>query len=243
MADRLRGDRSTARWGKHTADVRLRVSVPPGTTDRFVKQVAPTIEDLTEPGRADRRAHRRVPDRRVGRRSADYHVGLTVPAQAVGDEMLAGRMSVVVGGDVVANSLVRATWTDDRGTSTRINQRVAHYTGQEEMASAIAERSRRPCGRRHGDRLDAARASRATGRGERPRGDARVAAQGRSTSTTPDRHRRVEAKRGQSPTRWPSTRAPPRPSGSVRADEPAGPSDLPPDGTEIIRSRCGCDGQ
>ena len=32
-----------------------------------------------------------------------------------------------------------AIWTDDEALSTRINQRVAHYTGQEELAQAIQE--------------------------------------------------------------------------------------------------------
>ena len=36
-------------------------------------------------------------------------------------------------------ALVRAVWTDDEGLSTRINREVAHYTGQAELADAIAE--------------------------------------------------------------------------------------------------------
>ncbi len=124
--------------GQHSADVRLRVSVPPGTARRFVKQVAPTIEDLTERATVIDERTVEYPLGAWGSEERDYHVGLTVRAQGVGDELLAARVNVVVGGDVVASSQVRATWTDDPGTSTIINQRVAHYTGQEEMASAIA---------------------------------------------------------------------------------------------------------
>ena len=39
----------------------------------------------------------------------------------------------------MAQSLVLATWTDDTALSTKINQRVAHYTGQAELASVIQE--------------------------------------------------------------------------------------------------------
>jgi hypothetical protein len=46
---------------------------------------------------------------------------------------------LVVGGDQVAAGLVRAIWTDDEAKSTRINREVAHYTGQAELADAIAE--------------------------------------------------------------------------------------------------------
>jgi hypothetical protein len=38
---------------------------------------------------------------------------------------------------VAAQGLVLATWTEDTALSTKINQRVAHYTGQAELAAAI----------------------------------------------------------------------------------------------------------
>jgi hypothetical protein len=44
---------------------------------------------------------------------------------------------VVEGTDVIAQSLVRAVWTDDAALSTRINRQVAHYTGQAELAEVI----------------------------------------------------------------------------------------------------------
>ena len=39
----------------------------------------------------------------------------------------------------VAGAPVVATWTEDEALSARINVQVAHYTGQEELASAIQE--------------------------------------------------------------------------------------------------------
>jgi hypothetical protein len=70
-----------------------------------------------------------------------YHVCIAVPAQAVGAEMLAGRVSLVQTGsaDVLGQGLVKALWTDDAGLSTRINRQVAHYTGQAELAEVIQE--------------------------------------------------------------------------------------------------------
>ena len=53
--------------------------------------------------------------------------------------MLAGRVSLVVDGEVVSESLVKAVWTDDVAMSTRINPHVAHYTGQVELAAALAD--------------------------------------------------------------------------------------------------------
>jgi hypothetical protein len=57
--------------------------------------------------------------------------------------MLGCRPSVVyaeAGSEVkAAGAPVVATWTDDEALSARINAQVAHYTGQEELASAIQE--------------------------------------------------------------------------------------------------------
>ena len=57
--------------------------------------------------------------------------------------MLAARVSLVAaspdGPEVLGEKKVLATWTGDEALSTRINQHVAHYTGQEELAQAIQE--------------------------------------------------------------------------------------------------------
>ncbi|MEU0602142.1 VWA domain-containing protein [Streptomyces sp. NPDC006393] len=131
--------------GKEVADVALRVWTPVGTSIRFVKQVAPTVEELT-----DRRAEAGpragdYPTGSWGDESRDYHLCVEVPAAAVGQEMLAARVSLVVphsDGSVQnlgAQGLVRAVWTDDMVASTSINPQVAHYTGQAELAQAIQQ--------------------------------------------------------------------------------------------------------
>ncbi|MGW2719059.1 vWA domain-containing protein [Streptomyces sp. NPDC001492] len=131
--------------GKEVADVALRLWTPVGTTIKFVKQVAPTVEELT-----DRRTEAGpragdYPTGSWGDESRDYHVCVEVPAAALGQEMLAARVSLVVpqpdgsAHNLGAQGLVRAVWTDDMVASTSINPQVAHYTGQAELAQAIQQ--------------------------------------------------------------------------------------------------------
>lgn len=131
--------------GKEVADVALRVWTPVGTTIKFVKQVAPTVEELT-----DRRTEAGpragdYPTGSWGDESRDYHVCVEVPVAGIGQEMLAARVSLVVpqpdgsAANLGAQGLVRAVWTDDMVASTSINPQVAHYTGQAELAQAIQQ--------------------------------------------------------------------------------------------------------
>ncbi|WMX47054.1 VWA domain-containing protein [Streptomyces roseicoloratus] len=129
--------------GKEVADVALRLWTPVGVEIGFVKQVAPTVEDLT--GRRTEAGPRAgdYPTGSWGDESRDYHVSVRVPQAAVGQEMLAARVSLIVpdpaGGapTTLSQGLVRAVWTDDMVMSTAINAQVAHYTGQAELADAI----------------------------------------------------------------------------------------------------------
>jgi von Willebrand factor type A C-terminal domain/von Willebrand factor type A domain len=128
-----------AAMGKAVAEVALRVWTPAGATIRFVKQVFPHVEDLTARRRQVSARIGDYPTGAWGAESRDYHISVEVSAGAVGEEMLAARVSVASGDQVLAQSLVLATWTDDTALSTRINARVAHYTGQAELAVAIQE--------------------------------------------------------------------------------------------------------
>jgi hypothetical protein len=125
--------------GKATADVSLREWTPQTATVSFVKQVAPIIEDLSGKRVAVNDRTGDYPTGAWGDESRDYHVCVIVKPGAVGDEMLAARVSLVVGGQAVSQALVRALWTDDAQLSTRINRAVAHYTGQAELAQVIQE--------------------------------------------------------------------------------------------------------
>ena len=134
----------TAAMGKQVADVTLRVWTPQHASIQFVKQVAPAVEDLTDrrtqsgPQAAD------YPTGAWGSAEArDYHLCVRVTPGAVGQEMLAARVSLVAasasGPEILAQGLVRAIWTDDEALSTRINKHIAHYTGQAELAQVIQE--------------------------------------------------------------------------------------------------------
>lgn len=125
--------------GKEIARVSLRLWTPAGSTVRFVKQVFPHIEDLT-------RRRTRVSDRigdyptgAWGAESRDYHVSVEVEPDAVGEEVLAARVSLVAGDATLVEKLVLARWTDDTALSTRLSPHVAHYTGQADLAEAIQE--------------------------------------------------------------------------------------------------------
>ncbi|MBV2357500.1 VWA domain-containing protein [Streptomyces sp. J2-1] len=131
--------------GKEVADVSLRVWTPDGTTIRFLKQVAPSVEELT--GRRTEAGPRTgdYPTGAWGDESRDYHLCVEVPAAGIGQEMLAARVSLVVlqGDGTVRNlgeqGLVRAVWTEDVEASTSLNPQVAHYTGQAELSRAIQQ--------------------------------------------------------------------------------------------------------
>jgi hypothetical protein len=126
--------------GKQLADVSLRVWTPQRASVRFVKQVSPTVEDLTARRTQSAAQAGDYPTGAWGSgESRDYHVCIQVTAGGVGQEMLAARVSLVVGPDVLGQGLVRAVWTDDEALSTRINSQVAHYTGQAELAEAIQD--------------------------------------------------------------------------------------------------------
>ena len=124
---------------KSIPDLTLRLWTPAGANVEFVKQVAPTVEDLT---------HRRVdsgnqsgeyPLGSWGAEDRDYHIQVEVEPAAAGREKLAARVSVVAGDEVLGQGLVKAVWTADTELSAQISRRVAHYTGQAELAQAVQE--------------------------------------------------------------------------------------------------------
>ncbi len=131
--------------GKEIADVALRLWTPQTARIVFVKQVAPTVVDLTDrrveagPNKGD------YPTGSWGDESRDYHVCLRVPAAALNQEMRAAQISLVLpqpdgtAVNLADGGTVRALWTDDMAASTRISPQVAHYTGQAELAQVIQQ--------------------------------------------------------------------------------------------------------
>jgi hypothetical protein len=111
-------------------DVRLRVWAPQGSEVLFVRQVAPTVEDITAKSVQISELIREYPTGAWSDESRDYHIAVRVPVAPVGNERLAARAEVVVNDQVVAKALVKATWSQDANLTTRIDPAVAHYTGQ-----------------------------------------------------------------------------------------------------------------
>ncbi|MBV8719561.1 MAG: VWA domain-containing protein [Chloroflexi bacterium] len=129
---------------KTVADVRLRLWTPQTSTITLVKQMNPTIEDLTSSGT---RSSPQVLELAIGSwapgETRDYQVDLQVTSGSIGEELLALRPSIVFRQDGQEREIrsssgrVVVTWTTDEALSSRINPRVAHYTGQDELAQAI----------------------------------------------------------------------------------------------------------
>lgn len=129
---------------KSVGDVFIRLWTPQGSRVKFCKEVSPKITDLTGSAQS-RKAMTR--DYATGAwakgESRDYHFCIEVQPGAVGDEVLAGRASLISmsGGAETkfAEGRILAIWTDDDAKSTKINRVVAHYTGQAELAQSIQD--------------------------------------------------------------------------------------------------------
>ena len=125
--------------GRGVSDAQLRVWAPQGSQVLFVRQVAPTVEELTSRRQEISPLIAAYPTGAWGDESRDYHVAVRLAAKGVGQEQLAARVQLVVGGQQVAQGLVKAMWSNDDTLTTRISPEVAHYTGQTELAEAIQE--------------------------------------------------------------------------------------------------------
>ncbi|ONI79909.1 hypothetical protein ALI144C_24585 [Actinosynnema sp. ALI-1.44] len=126
--------------GKTTANVALRLWLPRGARIRFVKQVYPDILPLTGNGTAVSDRITDYPTGSWGAETRDFHLSIELPAgRQLGDEMLAAQVKVVVGDRDAAEGLIPAHWTADAALSTAMNQRVAHYTGQQELNTVTQE--------------------------------------------------------------------------------------------------------
>ena len=141
-ASRLAGELAAimqASGSRGVADAQLRVWVPQGAQILFVRQVSPTVDDVTARGVAVNALTTGFPTGSWADEERDYHVAVRLPAKAIGQEQLAARVQLAVDGEPVTQGLVKATWSNDASLTTRISPEVAHYTGQTELASAIQE--------------------------------------------------------------------------------------------------------
>jgi hypothetical protein len=125
--------------GRGVAEAWLRVWAPQGAQVLFVRQVSPTVDDLTGRRSEVNALTSAYPTGSWGDEARDYHVAVRLAAKAVGQEQLAARVQLAVGEEVVAQGLVKAMWSGDDTLTTRIDPAVAHYTGQAELAEAIQD--------------------------------------------------------------------------------------------------------
>ena len=126
-----------AAMARGVAEAELRVDA--GAQLLFLRQVAPTVEDLTPRRREVNPLIGGYPTGSWGDESRDYHVAVRLAVRPVGAEQLAARVQVALADQVVAQVLVKAMWSPDEALTTRINPAVAHYTGQAELAEAIQD--------------------------------------------------------------------------------------------------------
>jgi hypothetical protein len=125
--------------GRVVNDVALRVWTPQGASVSFVKQVAPSIEDLSDRRVAVSDRAGDYPTGAWGDEARDYHLRIEVPTREAGEEMLAGRVSLIVDGEAISEAKIRALWTADEALSTRLNPEVVRSTGQADYAEAVQE--------------------------------------------------------------------------------------------------------
>jgi uncharacterized protein YegL len=134
----------TQAMGKTVSDVSLRLWTPQGAKILFCKQVSPEIVDVTDRAKP---VNERIVDYPTGawgnNESRDYHFCIQIAAGNIGDEMLAGRASLMTttnGQETkITEAKILATWTEDEAKTAKIDRRVAHYTGQAELAQSIQE--------------------------------------------------------------------------------------------------------
>lgn len=124
---------------KRIPELALRVWIPAGAEILVIKQVVPSLENLT-----DRRVETapRTGDYALGAWGAEereYQLTIRVEPAPVGREKLTARVSILAEDEVLGQGLVKAKWTTDLSLSARISKRVAHYTGQAELAQVIQE--------------------------------------------------------------------------------------------------------
>ncbi len=124
---------------KRVPEVTLRIWTPHGAEVTLLKQLEPVMLDLTGSRTSSGPLSGDYPTGSWGDESRDYHLTVRVVPGAIDDEMLAGRISLLVGEAVAGQALVKAIWTGDVERSTHINRRVAEAMGESELAEVIQQ--------------------------------------------------------------------------------------------------------
>lgn len=124
---------------KSVPDVALRIWTPQHSEITELRQVDPTVADLTEHGHRSQQQAIDYPTGAWEQETRAYHARISMRPGGIGERMLVCRASVVAGGTQSKPGKVVVSWTDDPARAGMIDPTVAHYTGQEELAEAIQD--------------------------------------------------------------------------------------------------------
>jgi len=99
--------------GEAGVDASLRLWTPLGAAVIVLRELSPATEDLRSGAIRldDRTVH--YPAGRWIDGAREYELAIALPARDAGDQMLAARLSVVVGEEVVGRAPIAVAWTDD----------------------------------------------------------------------------------------------------------------------------------
>jgi hypothetical protein len=118
------------------SDVRLRVWVPRGAQLLFLREVYPTVVDLTDRGDPAGPLTNSYPTGAWGEECRDYHLAVRfAEPRLAGTHQAVARVQITVNDEAQAHGLVTATWSDD--VIGPCHPTVALYTGQSDLAEAI----------------------------------------------------------------------------------------------------------
>ncbi|WP_320066103.1 VWA domain-containing protein [Micromonospora sp. RTGN7] len=129
-----------AAMAKQVARVHLRIDLVPPARVLYCRQAHPTVMDLPIIPLDARTAECATGS--WGEESREYHLCLEVDGtdRPKGEDLRVGRVDLRVDDVPAARPVnIQAHWTDDLMLSSRIDPRVAHYTGQEELGQLIAD--------------------------------------------------------------------------------------------------------
>jgi hypothetical protein len=129
---------------KRIADVELSLWTPSGAVIRSVKQVSPTLRDLTDtriPGDAVRTVG--FPTGAWGEESRQFHICVEVEPGERGQEKLAARVQLTARGpeavEVLGEGKIRAVWVADETVAMRFTSKTGAHQSQDELAARLNE--------------------------------------------------------------------------------------------------------
>ncbi|MEU4569080.1 zinc ribbon domain-containing protein [Micromonospora sp. NPDC023956] len=131
---------ASAGQGQPVAGVRIRIRTVAPNRVLFCRQVHPAVRDLVGVPVDDQTVDH--PTGPWGEERREYHLCLEVDGtdRPRGEDLLAARIDLVADGATRPPPVAALVhWTDDPVLSGRIDPRVAHFSGQEELSRLIAD--------------------------------------------------------------------------------------------------------